>query len=402
MRKVKIKKPAGSKYQIPKGQYAFCIGNGTSRKDKDVKQLMDYGVVYGCNWFFKKEFRPHVLIASDEPISKTIMKVHDTYPKRNWFFTFFPKPGSGAKIIDSPEKFAAGPASAWIACSKHEAKKVFLIGHDFFGFDSPKDVDNPDFNGQMNNLYEGEKHYAKPPKEDDMVNGAPTFRNWQRRWLWIMKQFPKTEFWHVEPFEGKSPPRFYGMDNFYQCSWENFENHIQGDDELEDIKGDISVEQRQLAYGDNPDDFKACIERQLAGQENVIYPDKLTPQQVFQIRQGALAEQRKHGEKGKDMRMMIEIEGHQILVPWFGHVINGHVHYPTDQELAQAYEEELKIRGIPEEMLKALQEQGPQIPPPPPPPGVAANGPLMPPPPPPVPNMNNLPPPPPPPTLSNK
>ena len=61
--------------------------------------------------------------------------------------------------------------------------------------------------------YEGEKHYAKV--KDGMLNGAPTFRNWQRRYQWIIKQFPDTEFYHVEPFEGKSPPRMIGFDNLH-------------------------------------------------------------------------------------------------------------------------------------------------------------------------------------------
>ena len=104
MRKLKIKKPAGQKPKLPKGQYGFVIGNGTSRKDMDIKMLSEYGIIFACNWFFKKEFRPHVLIASDEPITKTILKVHETYSRRNWFYTWFPKPGTGAKKIPTPRK----------------------------------------------------------------------------------------------------------------------------------------------------------------------------------------------------------------------------------------------------------------------------------------------------------
>lgn len=406
MRKSNIKKKNGQKYQLPKGEYGFCIGNGTSRKDLDVKQLMDHGIVYACNWFFKKEFRPHVLVASDEPITKTIQKVHERYSRANWFYTFFPKKGSGAKLIKSPEKFAAGPSSAFIAASEHQCSKVFLIGNDFFGFDSPKDLNNPDSNGVLNNLYEGEKHYAKPPKEKDAVNGAPTWRNWQRRFLWIMKNFPETEFWHVNPFDGASPPRFYGMDNFFQCDFSNLVDHLKNDAELVNIKPKPTPEQRKLSYGDNPDDFKACIERQLAGQENIIFPDQLPPQQCFDIRRQALAEQRKLGQDGKNLLLQMELGGQVITVPFMGYIENGHVKYPSDEELAGAYEAELKIRGIPEHLLQQLQEAAPDIPPPPPPPGVRASPglPDLPPPPPPVGgnNVTDLPPPPPPPVVSNK
>ena len=72
MRKLKIKKSQGTKPVIPEGEYSWVIGNGTSRKDKDIKQLMDYGVMDGCNWFFKKEFRPQVNISSDEALTKSL------------------------------------------------------------------------------------------------------------------------------------------------------------------------------------------------------------------------------------------------------------------------------------------------------------------------------------------
>ena len=54
MRKLKIKKSQGTKPVIPEGQYSWVIGNGTSRKDKDIKQLMDYGIMYGVIGSLKK------------------------------------------------------------------------------------------------------------------------------------------------------------------------------------------------------------------------------------------------------------------------------------------------------------------------------------------------------------
>ena len=313
MHKLKIKKSPGQKPQLPKGTYSFVIGNGSSRKDLDVQQLMDYGLLFGCNWFFKEEFRPHVLVASDEPMTKTILKTYSQYPKNNWFYTWYPKPGSGAKKAKSPEKFAAGPMATHLAAYHFESPKVFLIGMDFFGFGS-KDKDN---NGLMNNLYEGMKHYAKPSTDENVKNGAPTYRNWQRRYQWILKRFPNTEFYHVNPFEGKSPERLRGFSNFHQITFENLVDHLQNDVELVDIleKTDEDV---KLATITNQDDVRACIERQLVGQENCIYPDLIPPQEVLNLRvQVSKQYEQILRDKGsiEGYELGIEIAGFNCIVP---------------------------------------------------------------------------------------
>lgn len=301
MRKLKIKKSPGQKPSLPKGEYAFIIGNGTSRKDLNIKQLMDYGLFFACNWFFKEEFRPHVLVASDEPMSKSILKNYAAYPRSNWFYTWYPKPGSGAKKATTPEKFAAGPMATHIAAYQYECPKVFLIGMDFFGFGS----EDKNKNGLMNNLYEGMKHYAKVPDDPKTKNGAPTYRNWQRRFQWIIKRFPNTEFYHVNPFEGKSPERLRGFDNFHQITFDNLIDHIKNDAPLVDIM-DKTDEDKELASEVNPDNILACLERQLAGQENCIHPDLLNPQDVLNIKVNV------NKEYDKLIKKLGNVEGHEL------------------------------------------------------------------------------------------
>lgn len=43
---------------------AFVLGNGTSRKNIDMRQLKNYGKVYACNAVYR-EFNPDYLIAVD-------------------------------------------------------------------------------------------------------------------------------------------------------------------------------------------------------------------------------------------------------------------------------------------------------------------------------------------------
>ena len=313
MRKLKIKKSPGAKPQLPKGEYGFVIGNGTTRKDLNVQQLMDYGLLYACNWFFREEFRPHLLIASDEPMTKTIIKTYTNYPKNNWFYTWFPKPGSGAKKAPSPEKFAAGPMATHLAAHHFESPKVFLIGMDFFGFGSKDKMEN----GVMNNLYEGMKHYAKIPTDNKTKNGAPTYRNWQRRYEWILKHYPNTEFYHVNPFEGKSPERLRGYTNFHQITFDNLLDHLKNDAELIDIL-EKTDEDRKIIEEVNEDNIRACLERQIAGQENAIYPDLLSPQEVLNMRVEVNKEYGKLLNKNKTiegLELGIELAGFQITVP---------------------------------------------------------------------------------------
>ena len=368
MKPITKKRKGGRKPELPTGGYGFVIGNGTSRKDLDVKQLQDYGIFYACNWFFKEEFRPDVLVCSDEPITKTILKTYQQYPKTNWMYTWFPKPGSGAKKPNIPEKFAAGPMATAVACEHHKCEKVFLIGMDFFGFGS----ENKDANGELNNLYAGKKHYRK-----DEDGPAPTYRNWQRRFQWILQNYPDTEIWHVNPFEGKSPERLIGAPHWHQCSFENLIDHLQNDAELIDIK-EVSEEDEMLYLETNPDNVRASFERQLSGQENVVMPDPLDVQTLIDIRAQGHHWYKQNGiDKGE---IAMEIEGHQILIPPMI-VREGNIkRLANDKEVVMIIEAELKERyGIDQKLSMDVD----QTPPPPPPPPAA----MAPPPPPPPPKM---------------
>lgn len=330
MNKIRIKKTPGSKPALPKGGYGFVIGNGTSRKGLSLEPLMDYGILVGCNWFFKDEFRPHILVASDEPMTQTILKTQPNFAKRNWFVTWFPKPGSGAKKATCPEKFAAGPMGAEYLANIYQANKIFLIGMDFFGFGS----NNKHQNGKMNNLYQGKKHYAK-----DENAGAPTYRNWQRRYEWILKNYPNTEFYHVNPFEGKSPERLRGYPNFHQITFDNLMDHLENDAELVDIL-EKTQDDIDLIKMPNEDDLRACIERQIAGQENILFNDILTDDQVLQIRKLASEAYAKNPNQYATIKVM----GFDILLPQMG-VQEGNIIRPAnDRELITMFQKEKELR----------------------------------------------------------
>ena len=389
MNKIKIKRKQGGKPELPLGGYGFVIGNGTSRQGLDLQQLMDYGVVYSCNWFFKQEFHPHVLVCSDEPMTKTVLKTFPSYAKRNWFYTWFPKPGSGAKKAPCPEKFAAGPMATELACGKHKKEKVFLIGIDFFGFGS----DNKNANGKVNNLYAGMKHYVK-----DESNPAPTYRNWQRRFEWILSNYPDTEIYHVNPFEGKSPERLRGFDNFHQITFENLIDHLTNDAELEDILVKTD-EDREIIKHINEDDVRAVLERQFAGQENIIYNDLMDDNEILKIRKQVTLQAKQAKD---DAYGIVKILNFEIMVPVLT-VREGNItRLATENEIDKMHYRERELRNLLKQSAiqkgfkgqtirivglddKPINTGGAPLPPPPPP--SVGN------------NSNNLPPPPPPPTF---
>jgi len=393
MKKIKIKKSPGSKPELPLGGYGFIVGNGTTRKDLNIKSLMDYGVVYACNWFFQDEFPPHVLVCSDEPITKTILKSKPNYPKRNWMYTWFPKPGSGLKKATCPEKFAAGPMATELAAGKHKKEKVFLIGIDFFGFGSSNKFQN----GKINNLYAGRKHYIKGGD-----NPAPTYRNWQRRFEWILRNYPDTEFYHVNPFEGKSPERLRGFDNFHQVTWDNLQDHLTNDAELVDIL-EKTEEDKFVLQTMNEDDVRAVIERQLNGQENVIFKDLLSTQQALDIRLKATEFAKNTPQAAASGMVSLNIYGFDVMCPIFT-VREGNIERIANENEVKRINEnvqkqrsviteswrsrgfrgiKIKIQGAPGQMPP--KEESSLPPPPPPPPGMAAkmDAGLPPPPPPP-------------------
>jgi hypothetical protein len=253
---------------------SIVIGNGTSRLGKNIKQWeksKDVNVI-ACNWFFKEEFRPHILITSDEPITKSIREFRPNYARSNHWYSWFAKPGSGIKKSPTPEKFGAGAMGTYVAASEAKSNTVFLVGMDFFGFGGTNAYNN----GQLNNIYGGKKHYV--PSDSP----APTYRNWQRRFEYTLDAFPNVDFYHVNPFEGKSPERLRGKRNFHTCTFENMEAYLNKGEPLVDTL-EKTMDDLLLAESLNPDNVRAALERQIAGQENIIFKDLLDPKQVLRL-----------------------------------------------------------------------------------------------------------------------
>ena len=377
MDKMKIKRnPNKSKPEFKNpNKYAFIVGNGTSRADFDLAPLMDYGMLVGCNYFYR-DMHPHVLVLSDEGITKTVAKVDKVWCKRNHVFSWYSKPGGTIKKVSFPEKTSAGLMAVYESIETFGAKNIFLVGMDFFGLGS----NGKDDNGKINNLYVGEKHYAQDPEQI-----APTYRNWQRRFQYVLRKYPDVNFYHVAPLDGKSPERLLGAPNWHQISWDNLQDHLNNDVGLIDLY-DKTPEDEALFLEENPDDVRATIERQFSGQENVLFPDKIHPDDMLNLRMQLQQEYIRSGQL--DGILAVKIKDFEITVPPLYVSTPKGVGLMPLEMIPQWYKSECHKRytleGTRLEPFKKLgrPKQAMATPPPPPPPGM---GDLPPPPPPPPP-----------------
>ena len=186
---------------------AYIIGNGTSRKNVDLKQLN--GATYGCNALYH-DFTPDVLVATDDPISRSIQS--SGYAKRNKFYTRKVYAGSGANQLRSNyANWSSGPNALQLAVHDYH-DDITLLGFDFGSTGI-----------RLNNLYAGTEFYEKP------CSRASYYGNWPHQVQTIMRMADRVEFTVViGPETCSIVDRFASMDNVKIISIQKFINNVMG------------------------------------------------------------------------------------------------------------------------------------------------------------------------------
>ena len=139
-------------------KFAFCIGNGESRKDFDVSTLLPYGTVYGANAVFRDTVVDHLVCCDRRMAMETVSAKYrgTVYTREDWY-SFFPY-----------SNFKQLPTLPWEENEKHT--QSFHMGSGLHPFNQPFHV-SPDVvffiglafwgNGPgHNNLYKGTENYA--------------------------------------------------------------------------------------------------------------------------------------------------------------------------------------------------------------------------------------------------
>lgn len=192
---------------------AYVLGNGASRSEVKIEQLMGNGSVYGCNALYRTH-TPAVLVATDQHIAREIQE--SGYAKMHRFYTRRPLPRLGAHTV--PRQyfgFSSGPiAVALAAQDSHDP--IYLIGFDM----------GPTQHGRFNNVYAGTQFY-KP------VNSEPTFTgNWVRQLQRIMADHGQHSFVRVQGACTATVAELDAVKNLQHCSMHSFLASINNAKEL--------------------------------------------------------------------------------------------------------------------------------------------------------------------------
>lgn len=184
---------------------AFVIGNGTSRKPIDLADLKKAGKIYGCNALYRT-FTPDVLFATDDEISIEIQ--NSGYPLTNLFYTRYPLPNTGAKVIDLRWGWSSGPIALTYA-SIEKFKTIYLLGFDLSGLA-----------GKFNNMYADTPCYKKS------TDVATFYGNWVNQCIITMKEFNNIQYIRVISKDSIIPAEFKQVGNLTHTSVEEFSKCI--------------------------------------------------------------------------------------------------------------------------------------------------------------------------------
>jgi hypothetical protein len=187
---------------------AFVLGNGTSRKSLDPKEMQAYGKIYGCNALYRT-FNPDFLVAVDV---KMILEINKAgYQHNNVVWTNPNKSYRNIKNLNlfNPSKgWSSGPTALWLA-AQHGYDKIFILGFDYKGLDNGT---------KLNNMYADTANYKKS------TDGATFFGNWMRQTVAVIKEHPQIRFYRVIQPDNYCPEELNKFDNFRNITVGEFRN----------------------------------------------------------------------------------------------------------------------------------------------------------------------------------
>ena len=172
-------------------KFAFCIGNGESRKHFDVSTLKPYGTVYGANAIFRDTEVDHLVCCDRRMTMETVSAKYTgtVYTREDWY-SFFPYdnikclpelPWTESEKWTQSFHMGSGLHAVNLAL-QNSVDVVVVIGHDFWG------------KGELhNNLYKGTDNYA------DVVAPAVDPSFWIKQFQRFFELYPDTQFVFCQP-----------------------------------------------------------------------------------------------------------------------------------------------------------------------------------------------------------
>ena len=172
-------------------KFAFCVGNGESRRGFDIDQLASHGTVYGTNALFRDYTVDHLVCCDRRMAMETVSAGYTkpVYTREDWY-SFFPYDNFN-KLACLPweenekwtQSFHMGSGLHAVNLALHDACDILvLIGHDFWSV-----------NNLHNNIYKGTENYNAA--QHDAVD--PSF--WIKQFVMFFSAYPDVQFVFCQP-----------------------------------------------------------------------------------------------------------------------------------------------------------------------------------------------------------
>ena len=179
-------------------EFAFILGNGETRKEFLIKDLLCKGKVFACNRVYQESPAPHTLVSVDTNMAHEIQ--NSGYSAKNTHYTRENNVIKNSGALGLHKKYfgySSGPNCVALAANEN-FPYIFLIGMDLHSLDPER----------INNLYAGTKYYKQK------TDKPQTFENWVKQIQDIIKEFPNQRFIHVNPLLDFTPSEWVLLSNF--------------------------------------------------------------------------------------------------------------------------------------------------------------------------------------------
>ena len=183
---------------------AFVLGNGTSRKSINLKQLKSKGTTYGCNALYR-EFEPDYLVAVDTKMILEINKAkyqhgHQVWTNPNRAYHQM----TGFNFFNPSKGWSSGPSALHLA-SGHNNNEIYILGFDYTGIGD-----------KVNNIYADTPNYKKSHDK------ATYHGNWLKQTCITCQKFSQKRYIRVLGENAFIPKEFSKIDNLSHITVEEF------------------------------------------------------------------------------------------------------------------------------------------------------------------------------------
>ena len=163
----------------------FCCGQGESRENVSLPKLSHYGKIIGCNEIYFEYFPDIIFTNHSEAVPEILSS---GFPNLLIYPAVIP--------AGCPRGGDTGPLSVDYTARILKADRIFLLGHDIYGYRQKDGTET------LNHLYQEHLRVLPSAKHDDVIKWLPGTRHLNYRYFieeleLVYKTFPSVQFFRV-------------------------------------------------------------------------------------------------------------------------------------------------------------------------------------------------------------